>query len=95
MLIFPVMTNLEADTIEEVLIVRDTGEVLRDLPARGQEHTVRHLHDISFVDGGNTLPSLLLSIVESIACNTLRGIPSNQLNGLDDAIDDLRVSMSW
>lgn len=50
---------------------------------------LQYLHDIGFVYGGDTLAPTGLCIVESIARNTFRRIPGNQLDGLNDAIDDL------
>ena len=86
-----VLGNLEADTVEEILVVLDAGEVLRDLTARRQEHTVGHLHDVCLVDGGDALAAVRLGVVERVPRDALRGIPGNQLDGLDDTIDNLRA----
>lgn len=35
-------TNLQADTVQKVLVVSDIGELLRHLTASRKEHAIRH-----------------------------------------------------
>lgn len=88
-----VLGDLQAGTVEKVLVVLDAGEVLRDLAARRQEHTVGHLHDVCLVNSGDALAAARLGVVERILRDTFRGVPSNELDGLDDTVDDLRAYM--
>lgn len=106
-----VLHNLQADTVKEVLVIRDAGELLRDLAAGGQEHAVRHFpkevtsrpaeslrgdtHDVSLVDGGDAFPPTGLGVVEGVACNPLRRVPCNQLDRLDYTVDDLICYELW
>lgn len=48
-----------------------------------------HLHDVRLVHGGNTLPAAALSVVERITRNTLGRLPSDELDGLHNTIDNL------
>lgn len=47
------------------------------------------VHDVRLVDGGNSLPVALTSIVEGVARYTLRSFPGNKLDGLHNTIDNL------
>lgn len=46
-------------------------------------------HDVGFVHRGDTLPATARGIVEGITCNTFGCLPSDELDGLYDTIDNL------
>lgn len=48
-------------------------------------------HDVRLVDSSDTVTAVLLGVVESVASHSLRSLERNELNGLDDAIDDLML----
>ena len=100
------VTDLEADTIKEILVVSNIREVLRNRSAGGQEHSVRHfparnehrygaglpdLHDVGLVHGGNTLAASGSSIVERVTGDALRGVPCDELDGLNNTVHNLQI----
>ena len=50
-----------------------------------------YVHDVRLVYGCDPATALRLSVVEGVAGDTLRGVPSNELDRLNNAIDDLKV----
>ena len=46
-------------------------------------------HDVGLVDGSNALTAVRLGIVERVSRNAFGGIPSDELNGLDDTVNNL------
>jgi hypothetical protein len=56
-------------------------------------YTRREVHDVRLMHGGDTLPPTGLRIVEGVASDTLRCIPSNQFDRLDDTVDYLKVGV--
>jgi len=51
----------------------------------------RCAHDVSLVDSSDPIPSMGLGIVEGVSGHAFARFPSDQLHGLNDAIDDLML----
>ena len=49
-----------------------------------------YVHDVRLVYGCDPATALRLSVVEGVAGDTLRGVPSNELDGLDDTVHNLK-----
>ena len=47
------------------------------------------VHDVCLVDGSDPLAAARLSVMKRVASHTLRSVPGDQLNGLNDTVDDL------
>lgn len=84
-----VLDNLQAGTIQKQIVELDLGELAGNLLARGQEETIRQLHDVGLVDGSDTVAASVLGVVESIAGAAVGSFLGDQLDGLDNAINDL------
>lgn len=84
-----VLDNLQTGAVQKQVIELNLRELAGNLLARGQEETIRQLHDVGLVDGGNTVATGLLGVVEGITSATVGGILGDQLDGLDNTIDDL------
>lgn len=81
--------HLQAGVVEKLRVELDIGELLGDILSGGEEETVRHLHDGGLVD--DTDPRLLdaLGILETELQDALGSGLGDELDGLNNAIDDL------
>jgi hypothetical protein len=48
-----------------------------------------YAHNIRLVNGRNSIPSTCLSVMECVACDTLRRVPRNEFDRLHNAVDHL------
>lgn len=84
-----VLDDLQAGAVQKQVVELDLGELAGNLLARGQEETIRQLHDVSLVDGSDTVAASILGVVEGVAGAAVGSILGDQLDGLDNTVNDL------
>ena len=53
------------------------------------------LHDVGLVDGSDTVTTSRLGVVECITSDTLRSVPGNELDGLDNSVNNLGLQFNF
>lgn len=81
--------HAEAGVVEELGVELDVGVLLGDLLGGGEEETVAELHDGGLVYYADLLAADLLGVLEGEAEDALGSIAGDELDGLDDAVNDL------
>lgn len=79
--------HLQTGVVEHLGVKLDIGVFLGDVASEVQEETVGHLHDGSLVDNTDLWLADILCVLESEAQDTLRSLASDELDGLDNAVD--------
>ena len=80
--------HLQAGVVEKLRVELDLGEILGDIMGNVQEETVGHLHDGSLVDNANLLATDSFSMLERESEHTLRSLPCDELDGLNDTVNN-------
>lgn len=80
---------MKASAVQEDIVKLDVRELLGDLLTGVQKQTVGEFHNVGLVNGCDALPANLLGVGKRVAGTSLRGILSDKLDGLHDAVDNL------
>lgn len=81
--------HAQAGVVKELGIELDVGVFAGDALGGAKEEAVRELHDGGLVDDADLVAANLLGVLEGEAEDALRGLAGDELNGLDDAVNDL------
>lgn len=84
-----ILDDSEADSVEVGVFKLDVGVLFGDFSGNSKEGTVGLSHDVGLVDAGDSVPTVLSSVLESVLADVSGGGLSDELDGLDDAWDDL------
>jgi len=84
-----ILDDSEADSVEVGVFKLDVGVLFGDFSGNSEEGTVGLSHDVGLVDAGDSVPTVLSSVLESVLADVSGGGLSDELDGLDDAWDDL------
>lgn len=82
--------QLHATVVDDHVVVLNVRVVFGNTTRCLQEQTVRQLHDIGLVHGGDTIASRVLGVLEGVPSDALRILPGDDFHGFDDARNRLK-----